>query len=148
MPIKVWVTAAFAVSVACVVAGLSIFVYWRTGADLLATIDAGLRSRAEVLVASVQRGDPVGRIRPTLIESDEVFAQITDPAGRVIRSSPVLAGHRLVPAGRARSVARAELADRKIPGIDNLARILVVPVRTPDGLSSRSEHRCRTAGLR
>jgi two-component system OmpR family sensor kinase len=134
MPIKVWVTAAFAVSVACVVAGLGIFVYWRTGADLLATIDAGLRSRAEVLVASVQRGDLVGRIRPTLIESDEVFAQITDPAGRVIRSSPVLAGHRLVPGGRERSAARAELADRKIPGIDNLARVLVVPVRTPHGL--------------
>src|SRR5215475_10255989 len=93
IPIKLWVTAAFSVSVACVIAGLSVFVYWRTGADLLRTIDAGLRSRAEVLAATVQHGDPVGAVKPTLIEGDEVFAQITNPAGHIIRSSPVLADH-------------------------------------------------------
>jgi two-component system, OmpR family, sensor kinase len=133
IPIKFWVTAAFSVSVACVIAALSVFVYWRTGTDLLRTIDAGLRSRAEVLAASVQHGDPVGPIKPTLIESDEVFAQITNPAGRTIRSSPVLAGHRLVPPPLARSAARAQLFDRKIPEIDNVARLLLVPVQTSRG---------------
>src|SRR5258705_10002325 len=111
IPIKFWVTAAFSVSVACVIAGLSVFVYLRTGADLLKTIDAGLRSRAEVLAATVQHGHPVGPIKPTLIESDEVFAQITNPSGRIIRSSPVLAGHRLVPPAQARSAEGAQLFD-------------------------------------
>ena len=131
--IKFWVTAAFSVSVACVIAGLSVFVYLRTGADLLRTIDAGLRSRAEVLAASVQHGDPVGPVKPTLIESDEVFAQVTNPTGRIVRSSPVLAGHRLVPPSQARSAARARLVDRKIPEIDNVARVLLVPVQTSRG---------------
>ncbi|HEX7996227.1 MAG TPA: ATP-binding protein [Streptosporangiaceae bacterium] len=133
VPIKFWVTAAFSVSVACVIAGLSVFVYLRTGDDLLKTIDAGLRSRAEVLAASVQHGDPVGPIKPTLIESDEVFAQITNPSGHIIRSSPVLAGRRLVSWSQAQSSGRSQLLDRKIPGIDNVARILVVPVQTSHG---------------
>lgn len=132
-PIKFWVTAAFSVSVACVIAGLSVFVYVRTGADLMSTIDAGLRSRAEVLEASLQRGNPVGPIKPTLIESDEVFAQVTDPAGHMVRSSPVLAGRRLVPQSQARSAGRSKLFTRKIPEIDNMARILLVPVQTPRG---------------
>lgn len=134
LPIKVWVTAAFAFSVACVITGLSVFVYWRTGADLLATVDAGLRSRAEVLTAGVQHGDPVAGIKPTLIESDEVFAQITGPTGHIIRSSPILAGQRLVPAATARPSGRTDMIERKIPGIDNLARILVVPVQTTRGV--------------
>jgi signal transduction histidine kinase len=133
IPIKLWVTAAFSVSVACVIAGLSVFVYWRTGADLLRTIDAGLRSRAEVLAATVQHGDPVGTIKPTLIEGDEVFAQITNPAGQIIRSSPVLADHRLVPPSRARLAKRSQLFERKIPEIDNVARVLLVPVQTSGG---------------
>ncbi|MDR2987048.1 MAG: HAMP domain-containing protein [Nocardiopsaceae bacterium] len=133
IPIKFWVTAAFSVSVACVIAGLSVFVFWRTGADLLTTIDAGLRSRAEVLAASVQHGDPVPHIRPTLIEGDEVFAQITDPAGRIIRSSPVLAGRPLVSPAQAQSARRSELFDRTIPEVDNVARILLVPVNTSRG---------------
>jgi two-component system OmpR family sensor kinase len=133
IPIKLWVTAAFSISVACVIAGLSVFVYWRTGADLLQTIDAGLRSRAEVLAAAVQRGNPVGAIKPTLIEGDEVFAQITNPAGHIIRSSPVLADHRLVPPSRARLAKRSQLFERKIPEIDNVARVLLVPVQTSGG---------------
>ncbi|MGN6793485.1 MAG: HAMP domain-containing sensor histidine kinase [Streptosporangiaceae bacterium] len=133
IPIKFWVTAAFSVSVACVVAALSIVVYVRTGNDILRTIDAGLRSRAEVLAASVRHGDPVGRVRPTLIESDEVFAQITDPAGRIAWSSPILARRPLVPGREKWSSQRTEIVERKIPGIDNLARILVVPVRTLHG---------------
>jgi two-component system OmpR family sensor kinase len=133
IPIKFWVTAAFSISVACVIVGLSVFVYWRTGADLLRTIDAGLRSRAELLQASVEHGNPVGPIRPTLIESDEVFAQVINPAGRISRSSPVLAGNRLVPQSQARSAARSKLFTRKIPEIDNMARILLVPVHTPRG---------------
>ncbi len=131
--IKVWVTAAFTLTLACVIAGLGVFAYWRTGADLLATIDAGLRSRAEILAASVQRGEPVPQVQPTLIASDEVFDQITDPSGRIIDSSAVLAGHRMVPVQQARVAVRSEVVDRKLPGIDNLARVLLVPVPTAHG---------------
>src|SRR5262249_48857898 len=83
--------------------------------------------------ASVQHGDPVGAVKPTLIEGDEVFAQITNPAGHIIRSSPVLADHRLIPPSQARLAKRSQLFERRIPEIDNVARVLLVPVQTSGG---------------
>ena len=89
LPIRQRLTITFAASMAAVITGLSIFVYTRTGADLLDTVDAGLRSRAELLVTDLQHHDsaPVN-VEPTLIENDEVFAQIADAAGLIVQSSP------------------------------------------------------------
>src|SRR5262247_1501587 len=89
LPIRQRLTITFAVSMAAVITGLSAFVYIRTGADLLDTVDAGLRSRAELLVTDLQHHDraPVD-VEPTLIENDEVFAQIADDTGQIIQSSP------------------------------------------------------------
>ena len=92
LPIRWRLTAAFAAAMALLIGGLSGFVYARTGADLLAAVDAGLSSRAELLVADVQEHGPgLAGVRPTLIESDEVFAQIATAAGRIIQSSPLIA---------------------------------------------------------
>ena len=93
LPIRWRLTAAFAAAMALLISGLSGFVYARTGADLLDAVDAGLRSRAELLATDVQKHGPrLTGARPTLIESDEVFAQIATAAGRITQSSPLIAG--------------------------------------------------------
>jgi hypothetical protein len=119
---------------AAVIAGLGAFVYVRTGADLLDTVDAGLCSRAELLVADLQHHD-LARVNvvPTLIESDEVFAQITDASGRTIQSSSPISRWRLLPLPVVQSLHTPELYARKIPGIDDMVRVLAVPVNTPRG---------------
>ena len=134
LPIRWRLTAAFAAAMALLISGLSGFVYARTGADLLAAVDAGLRSRAELLATDLQEQGPgLTGARPTLIESDEVFAQIATATGRITQSSPLIAGQRLLPAGQVRQVRRPLWTERRIPGIDNVARILAVPVRVPGG---------------
>ena len=134
LPIRWRLTAAFAAAMALLISGLSGFVYARTGADLLAAVDAGLRSRAELLATDLQKQGPgLTGARPTLIESDEVFAQIATATGRITQSSPLIAGQRLLPAGQVRRVRGPLWTERRIPGIDNVARILAVPVRVPGG---------------
>ncbi|MEP7022755.1 MAG: ATP-binding protein [Actinomycetota bacterium] len=127
----------FAASTAVLITGLSVFVYLRTGRDLLNTIEAGLNSRAELLASDLkQRGPALANVEPTLIESDEVFAQIADGSGRILQSSSIISRQRLLPAAAVRAVDRtgkAEYADRKLIGIDNIARVLAVPVTTARG---------------
>ena len=134
LPIRQRLTITFAASMAAMIAGLGAFVYIRTGADLLDTVDAGLRSRAELLVTDLQHHDqaPVD-VEPTLIESDEVFAQIADAAGMVTQSSPKISRWRLLPPRDIRSLRVPGFYDREIPGIDNVARVLAVPVHTSRG---------------
>jgi len=62
-----------------------------------------------------------------------VFAQIATATGRITQSSPLIAGQRLLSPGQIRQVRRPLWTERRIPGIDNGARILAVPVRVPGG---------------
>jgi signal transduction histidine kinase len=137
LPIRGRLTAAFAVTMAGVLGCLSVFVYQQTGADLLQAIDAGLSSRGELLASDLEHGRPVPvNVEPTLIESDEVFAQIADASGHVLHSSSIIAGQRMLPRAAVRAAARAgepRYVDRKLIGIDNLARVLAVPVPTSHG---------------
>src|SRR6266571_1496333 len=137
LPIKGRLTAAFAASMAVVIGGLSVFVYLRTGTDLLNTIEAGLSSRAELLASDLQhRGPALANVKPPLIESDEVFAQIAGASGRIVQSSSIISRQRLLSATAVRAVSRAgkaEYADRRLIGIDNQARVLAVPVTAARG---------------
>ena len=129
LPIRYRLSIAFGASAAVVVAGLSIFVYTQTGSSLLATIDANLSSRAALLVSSVKDdGAAQANVTPEPIENVEVFTQIDDASGRVLRSTPLIARSRLLSPAEARSLRRATLYDRTVPGITNVTRILAVPV--------------------
>ena len=55
------ITALFAVAIVAVIAAFGAFVYVRMGADLLDTVDAGLRSRADIIVGDVRAGFPPRR---------------------------------------------------------------------------------------
>jgi two-component system OmpR family sensor kinase len=134
LPIRLRLTVAFAAGLALVLGALSAFVYVRTGADLLAATDAGLRSRAELLASDVrQRGPATVNVEPDLTEPDEAFAQIADSSGRIVRSSAIVSPVRLVPATLVRSIGGARFIDHTVPGIDNVARLLAVPVTTSRG---------------
>src|SRR5215471_7741167 len=85
LPIRYRLSITFGASVAVVVAGLSIFVYLQTASNLLATIDADLTTRADLLVTGVRDDGPAHvSVSRALIENDQVFAQIDDTSGRVL----------------------------------------------------------------
>ena len=134
LPIRYRLSIMFGASAAVVVAGLSVFVYTQTAANLLGTIDAGLSSRAGVLAGNV-RDDGAAQVsvEPTLIEGTKIFAQIDDASGQVLRSTAHIARSRLLSPLEARSLRRATSYDRTVPGIDNVSRVLAVPVVTRDG---------------
>src|SRR5262249_28583455 len=137
LPIKARLTAAFAISMAAVVAGLSVFVYSRTGSDLLDAIDAGLRSRAELIASDLRNGGPsLSIVQPNPIRRDEVYAQIAARGGPIVQSSSVISRQRPLPASAVRTAdasGRSFYTERWLTGIDNPARVFAVPVDTRNG---------------
>ncbi len=132
MPIRLRLTLAFVAGLAVVLLVLSSFVYVRTSNNLLDAIDAGLRSRAEVLVAEVrERGPTLPVVQPTLLESDEAFAQITDRAGKVLQSSAIVSAAPLVRPGSIASLTRPTIFDERVDPIDDVTRVLAAPVDVP-----------------
>jgi two-component system, OmpR family, sensor kinase len=131
LPIRYRLTIVFGLAMAVVLGGLSVFVYAQTGSNLLATIDADLNSRAGLLVSDARDDGPSQvNVRPALIDNAEVFAQIDNTAGRVLRSTSLIARSRLLAPAQARSLRRARLYNRTVSGIDNVTRVLAVPVAT------------------
>lgn len=125
------ITALFALAIVAVIAAFGAFVYVRMGADLLDTVDAGLRSRADIIVADVRAGIPTAAdTHARLIEADESFAQVLAPDGRVLESSPLVARSPLVPIDVISQTSAPRIVQETVPGIDNAARILVVPLQT------------------
>ncbi|HEV2536630.1 MAG TPA: HAMP domain-containing protein, partial [Streptosporangiaceae bacterium] len=134
LPIRRRLTITFAAGLAMVVVGLSVFVYISAGVDLRDTVDAGLKSRAELLAGDLQRHEPaLVNIGSSLIESDEVFAQIADSSGRIWQSTSSISRWPLLPPATIRSLRKTAYYDRRIPAVDNVTRILAVPVMTSQG---------------
>jgi two-component system, OmpR family, sensor kinase len=134
LPIRHRLTIAFGASAAIVVAGFSVFVYTQTGSDLLATIDANLNSRADLLVSGVKDdGAAQVNVRRELIENVEVYAQIDNAHGWVLRSTSRIGRSRLLSPAQVRSLRRATLYNRTVPGISNVTRVLAMPVTTRQG---------------
>ena len=124
----------FAAGTTLVLMAVGVFVYQRSAADLLDTVDAGLRSRAEILVADVRaHGPALADVGARLIERDEAFAQIADAGGTVVQSSDIVRGTVLLSSASLGSLERPTLFDRIVPGIDNTTRVLAVPVSTSTG---------------
>ena len=134
VPIRLRLTLAFGLGTALVLLGLGVFVYQRMAADLLASVDLGLRSRAQVVVGAIgQDASPVTHSTGRLIDPDESFAQVLDPSGRVLDSSSAALEIPLLSADLLRSVTRPTFLTRTIPRIDtDPVRLLVVPPRAQE----------------
>lgn len=113
---------------ALVLALACLFVYVRTRADLDASVDAALRSRADLAVALVERSGE-GALRGTaLAEPEESFAQVLSATGAVQAATAGNDAPALTPAEAGR-VARglALKAERGVAGVEGQARVLARP---------------------
>ena len=87
-PIRLRLTLISAGLMAAVLVALAVFLVNRLEADLIATVDAGLRSRASVLIDRIGEGGGVSS--SNLTEGDEAFAQLLASDGSIVVSSPGL----------------------------------------------------------
>ncbi|MFL5821560.1 MAG: sensor histidine kinase [Solirubrobacteraceae bacterium] len=133
VPIRLRLTAGFALAMVAVVAGGAAFAYLRVRADLDETIRDSLYTRAQGVARQARRS----RVR--LVQSglppseEESITQLLAPNGRVLRttgttSAPVLSASQL---RRART--GSVLVDRRVPEIDGPARVLARPVSARSG---------------
>jgi two-component system OmpR family sensor kinase len=138
LPIRLRLTAAFALGMAVVFATTGSILYQRLGASLDEGIDEGLQARAAELTPAVAAGDPALRsgIRAGTIDADERFVQVLDSAGRVVVGSPHIGNKAVLPAdvvARVRDRGSLELELDRVPGIAGRARLLAVPVDSVEG---------------
>ncbi len=109
--------------------GEGLFVYIRAGADLLAATDAGLRSRAEILAADVRANGPaLANVGAELIERDEAFVQVLSASGAIEQSSTIVKQAPMLSAAVVAGVTGPATFERRIAGIDDVTRILAVPI--------------------
>ena len=130
IPLRVRLTLAFAAGMAVVLAGVAAFVYVNLRDDLLASVDSGLQSRAQVIAANAIRADNSlgGGRRRHLIDPDEAFAQVLAPSGRIIETTPGVARAPLMSGADLAARSEPTFVDRRPRGLES-SRLLVVPVR-------------------
>ena len=102
MSLRLRLTLAFVLAMALLLAAAGTFLYVRLGSALDEQIDSTLRTRADDVAALVRGGSDLGDA--TLAESDESFAQVLGPGGRVRDATPGLGASPLL---RPDEVARA-----------------------------------------
>jgi signal transduction histidine kinase len=126
LPIRLRLALAFAVGMAVVLACLGTFLYVRLGTELLASIDLGLRSRAQIVEAGVADGSFTDQPNG-LSDPDEAFAQVLNTSGAILESSPEVADAPLV-GSEDLHFKGPTFVNRAVPGLEDPARLLVVPV--------------------
>jgi two-component system OmpR family sensor kinase len=130
IPIRLRLTLISAGLMAAVLVALAAFLVTRLEADLIATVDAGLRSRASVLLDRTGEGGGVSS--GSLTEGDEAFAQLLSADGSVVVSSLGLTDPMLSP-DEVAAVERVEFLERTVDTGEEPVdgRLLVTP--TGDG---------------
>jgi heavy metal sensor kinase len=133
VPIRIRVTAGFAVAMAVVLAASGLFLYLRLSSHLALALDRELRLRAQDLTALVH--DPNASLAndsaSRFVERGESYAQLLAPSGGVLDATR--------PLGRTPVLTRRELeAARRgpvyvnrpsVPGLDEPSRILATGLR-------------------
>jgi signal transduction histidine kinase len=123
-------TVAFGVGMAVILAALGGFLYLRMGAALLQSIDLDLRARAELTLAPLRSNGPLPiGAGHKLIDPDEAFAQVLSPSGRIVDTTAAVARAPMIDAATAASISKPTFLTRMVSGVDDPARLLVVPVR-------------------
>jgi len=119
LPIRIRLTAAFAVAMVVVLIGAGLFVYVRLEADLDESVTSGLEARATaVLAANSASAGAAG-------DREQGFAQLLAADGAVLDRSGGIRGAALTASERPR-VAGGEriLLERRVPGTEGTARVL------------------------
>jgi signal transduction histidine kinase len=124
MPIRIRVTAAFALAMAAVLGLTALFLYLRLGSHLSTALDRELRVRAQDLAALA--GDPHAPFPDSrFVEHGESYAQLIAPDGRVLKATRPLGGAPLLDVS-ARVPAYHDR--RSVPGLDEPSRLFATRV--------------------
>jgi two-component system OmpR family sensor kinase len=119
LPVRLRLTAAFAVAMVLVLVGSGLFVYLRLKNDLNESVTAGLVARATAVAADNSPSAGAAGDR------EEGFAQLLRRDGSVLDSTGGIRGEALSPAELRRAAAGEEiLVERKVAGIEGTARVL------------------------
>ncbi len=125
LPIRIRVTAAFAVAMAAVLGLTALFLYLRLGSHLSTALDRELRVRAQDLAALA--GDARAPFPDShFVEHGESYAQLLAPDGRVLKATRPLGGAPLLDVSPLR--APTYLNRRSVPGLDEPSRLLATRV--------------------
>ncbi|MHB0978935.1 MAG: sensor histidine kinase [Thermoleophilia bacterium] len=115
---------------------VGIFLYAGLSRALDDSIDAGLRARAGDVAALVRQADSGLREGGGTVpaDGDESLAQVLDPSGAVVDSTPLLAGDAVLTATQLLGARTgAVVFDRAtVTGLEEPARLLAVPVEAQD----------------
>ena len=133
LPIRVRLTAAFAVAMVIVLVGAGLFVYLRLKSDLDESVTAGLQTRAAAVAASG------ASVRGSAGDAEEGFAQVLDADGRVLDS----AGGQREPRSARPSASGLQrggelLVERRVPGIEGTTRVLARARAGPEACGGRA----------
>jgi signal transduction histidine kinase len=132
LPIRLRVSAAFAVAMAAVLVLSGSILYFRVGSHLSSALDRQLRLRANDLAVLASRpGRPLAaEHRSRFVESGETYAQVLDRSGHVVDAT--------APLGRASVLSTVELRRAlegaiytnrgSVPGLDEPSRIFATHV--------------------
>jgi two-component system, OmpR family, sensor kinase len=132
LPIRVRLTAAFAVAMAAVLAGSGLFLYLRLSSHLGLTLDRELQLRAQDLAALVAQpqstlaNDSSSRV----VERGESYAQLVTPEGRVVDATQPLGRTPVLDQAEVRAASRRPIFVDKhsVPGLNEPSRVLAVAV--------------------
>jgi two-component system OmpR family sensor kinase len=132
LPIRLRVTAAFAVAMAAVLAGSGFYLYLRLDSHLAASLNRDLRLRAQDLAALVSRPhltlaqDNTGRF----VERGESYAQLLTTDGRVLDATRPLGRTPLLSGSEVRRAERGPIYMNKpaVPGLNEGSRLLAIGV--------------------
>jgi two-component system, OmpR family, sensor kinase len=127
LPIRLRLTALFALATMIVLVGAGLFVYLRLRADLDEGVDANLKTRAAAVVANA-RGARVPSAGAGGGQPEESFSEVLGPGGRVLDATPGLHAQ-VLRAAEVRRAARAPLMlERRVAGIEGTTRVLARPL--------------------
>jgi two-component system, OmpR family, sensor kinase len=133
IPIRLRLTLAFALAMAVVLAATGAFLYLRLQSSLDETIAESLSALSAQVEADVEQG---ASIRDTPVPADERLVQVLAPDGRIVDSTPQVAGAPVLESELAARAAAGEtfgIDTAELQGFEGPARLLVRPAESPDG---------------
>lgn len=137
LPIRLRVTAAFALAMALVLAALGFLLYARLDSHLALALDRDLQLRSDDLAALVRqpRASLAGYRGGRFIERGESYAQLVDPSGRVLDATRPLGTRSVLSPAQLRRAEREPLYTDlpSVPGLNESSRVLATPVKRAGG---------------
>jgi two-component system OmpR family sensor kinase len=127
LPIRVRLTAAFALAMVLVLAAAGLFVYLRLKEDLDDNLRAGLDARARAVLTAGAADAGAAE------EGEEGFAQLLARDASVLDSAGGVRGPALSRAEFAQARDDVVSVDRRVLGIEGTARVLARPADRPPG---------------